>query len=388
MIKSIDSGCHWSRKACCVWACLCSSLVTILVWLGVSIEAGFELTTLPGQVRNDCEDGLDPGNVLSVTYLPVCREGNKSAEELDRCGGSCFGSKIVKEVEGFYKQNGFQLVSFPSRAGPAGQAAVDLKAWWIPPAGGDGSRGSSLPPPRVIVQHGTNQNQQKFEDQLAGYLLASAGFGALLPSLRDHGYSGPSPHGLFSWGWDYPCDLLGAWDYARADPDGLLGGELPPGQVGLMGFSMGGFTAVNAFGVEPLVPAVWADSAVFNVKQILFYQLSLFFGSLGLMFLESSWAFAKCRAYRWGVQLDFHEPAKLLPSGPDTKRKVYVVQNLIDVTVPESHARSLMHLVSEYPDKYTLSGSWFTAGPPVLKANCRRSCAPRSLDHPIVLVSR
>ena len=34
------------------------------------------------------------------------------------------------------------------------------------------------------------------------------------------------------------------------DPDGLLGGSVPPSSVGLMGFSMGGFIASTAFGME------------------------------------------------------------------------------------------------------------------------------------------
>ena len=60
---------------------------------------------------------------------------------------------------------------------------------------------------------------------------------------------------------DYHLDLLGAWDYAVADPDGLLGGELEEDQVGIMGFSKGGYGAAIAMGLEPRISACWIDSA-------------------------------------------------------------------------------------------------------------------------------
>lgn len=50
-----------------------------------------------------------------------------------------------------------------------------------------------------------------------------------------------SPGGRSEWGNAYPYDLLGAWDFARAG----AGGDA---QVGLVGLSKGGFTALNAMG--------------------------------------------------------------------------------------------------------------------------------------------
>merc|ERR1712096_165282 len=79
-------------------------------------------------------------------------------------------------------------------------------------------------------------------------------------NLQDHCYSAISTPHTVHWGYDYHYSLLGGWDYAQNDPDGVLGGKLPPGKVGILGISMGGFIVNNAFGAEPLVPAAWVES--------------------------------------------------------------------------------------------------------------------------------
>jgi len=312
------------------------------------------VTELPADRRSDTEAGLNPTNVMRHTWLPGCGKGNKSNEQLDKCGGSCFNSNFISQIESFYASNGFEEVQFNSRPGPAGQGVVQIKAWWIPPAGNHSGTG---PAPRIVVCHGTEQNQNKFEAQIAGFLLAAAGFGVLLPSLRDHGYSGDSSHGLFGWGWDYPYDLLAAWDYAKTDPAGVLGGSLPSAQVGLMGFSMGAFTALNALGAEPEVPALWSDAAVFSVKDILLDKARKVLGFVADLAIEFAWGFANSK-----LEPHYNHPAGLLPQGPDKKRKVYIVQNSDDNTVPTNQQDELISLLKEHPQKYTLSGYWLKPG--------------------------
>jgi len=309
------------------------------------------INTIPAGVREDTEEGVNLTNALRQTWLPNCRKGIKTDAEIDQCGGSCFNSTLITTLESFFLSSNFELVSFNSRAGPEGQDVVQIKAWWIPPASGiDLGTGT---PPRVVVCHGMEQNQNKFEAQLAAYFLASLGFGVLLPSLRDHGLSGESSHGLLGFGWEYPYDLLGAWDYARNDPDGLLGGAIPPDQVGLMGFSMGGFTTMNAFGVEHEVPAVWTDAAMFSVKNMLLKGMREQVGPLADLSIEFAWAFANSE-----VELHHNNPADLLPTGPDTQRKVYLAQNPYDNAVPMSEAENYIDVLMEHPEKYEVS-AWF-----------------------------
>mmetsp|Transcript_149266 Transcript_149266/g.388237 ORF Transcript_149266/g.388237 Transcript_149266/m.388237 type:complete len:431 (+) Transcript_149266:61-1353(+) len=341
----------WLICGCSTCVCVLGVLI-LIVAIVVGNMGGNGITELPSETRVDTQEGVDPTNAMRITWLPGCGEGNKTDEEIDACGGSCFNSSFISQIESFYASNGFRMVNFSSRAGPEGQDVVQIQAWWIPPAPGINLGAGT--PPRVVVSHGTNQNQNKFETQIAGFLLASAGFGVLLPSLRDHGYSGSSSHGLFSWGWDYPYDILGAWDYAKEDPHGILGG--PTDQVGVMGFSMGGFTAMNAFGMEPAIPAVWADAPVFSVKDILLQEMRAQGGPLGDLGIEFAWRFANSE-----VELHYNHPAGVLPNGPDVNRKVYIVQNSEDETVPTSQQDKLIELLEAYPQKYTLSGYWLTS---------------------------
>lgn len=322
--------------------------------LAVGSMAGSAITALPDDTRADCTNSTNPGNAMRTTWLPNlgnCEVGPKTDAQLDACG-DCFSSAFVSQIESFHSQVGWTSVSFASRSGSEGQETMTIRGWYLPPAPGFNPSGSSAP--RVVVQHGWGQNQNKFETQVASFLLSSAGFGVLLLSLRDHGYSGDTEDGIFSWGWAFPYDTLAAWDYAKDDPDGLLGGALPANKVGVMGFSAGGFLAVTSFGVERQIPGVWADAAVYSVKDILQLELAKAVNFLSFLFIDMAWAFANSRA-----DVHFMSPANSLPGGPNTRRKVYVVQNLDDTTVPESQSDALINLIAEYPEQYTLGGSWF-----------------------------
>lgn len=184
----------------------------------------------------------------------------KTDAEMDECGRGCYSLEMVKHWQALTKRLPWKNVTFTSRPGPDGQATVPkLAAWWLP---GDTSNPLA---PRVIAMPGKGCNNNHCGGQAMCYLLRSMGFSCLLPSPRDTGYSGQSDHpGMDTWGWDLPFDLLGAWDYAVNDPDGLLGGALPPDQVGIMGFSKGAWTASIAFGLDENIPAAWLDSGPFT----------------------------------------------------------------------------------------------------------------------------
>merc|ERR1712176_1686176 len=96
------------------WICGCSIGVGVLgaLILIVAIvvgQMGAEgITTLPSEIRVDTEAGLDPTNLIRYTWLPGCREGNKTDEEIDKCGGSCFNSSFISQIESFYKSINFK----------------------------------------------------------------------------------------------------------------------------------------------------------------------------------------------------------------------------------------------------------------------------------------
>lgn len=66
----------------------------------------------------------------------------------------------------------------------------------------------------------------------------------------------------------YVYDVLGAWDFVVADPDGKLGGPRSSDLVGVMGFSKGAFVSTTAFGMEGRIPGAWADGGPFTPEAV------------------------------------------------------------------------------------------------------------------------
>merc|ERR1719436_407709 len=54
----------------------------------------------------------------------------------------------------------------------------------------------------------------------------------------------------------------------------MLGGNVSPDQVGIMGLSMGGFTVLDAFGLESRVQAAWVDGAPSEPRHVFWYGLT------------------------------------------------------------------------------------------------------------------
>lgn len=328
----------------CFFGCLCVlAVLAILAILGLSYKLADELTQLSPSVDEGCAANVTPDNAIAFNGLPGCTPGNKTDVDFDICGSTCFNHELIRHIESFYVENTWKLVSFKSRVVKTGQETVDLKAWYIPPS--EKAKGIGLAP-RVVVQHGTHQNANDFEAQVAAFMLASAGFGVIVPSLRDHCLSKSSGHKSMSWGWDYPLDTLGAWDFARDDPTGEMGGPLPADQVGILGFSMGGYLAMSAFGTDQRIPAVWADAPVYSVHDML--EHSLPFPWLSPVVTPIAWYFAGLKA----GQLSYFNPKESLPSGDDKGRKVMIHYNPRDTTIPESQPKKYVDLLKQYPVKY------------------------------------
>lgn len=256
--KKIDTS---IKKTCC---CICSGCTTVFIIKACLLMwVGYHLTS-----KADNEDSWHKGSITPPEFPRMmgcgsCMPGNKTDEQIKKCVSPCFHLDYVLEWENFAKTHPWKLVYFPSRKGPQGEPPVNISAWWLP---GDTSR---LPPgaisPRIVVVHGLASNNNHCGVQATCYLLRTMGFSCLTPSVRDYGLSGQSTHpSWISWGYDYQMDVLGAWDYAVQDPDGVLGGALSESQVGIQGFSRGALDVANAFALEDRIPAAWVDSAPYT----------------------------------------------------------------------------------------------------------------------------
>jgi len=148
----------------------------------------------------------------------------------------------LEEPEGA-RALGIRDVSFPSRAGD-----VTLKGWFLP--GSDSTRA-------IVFAHGYGDNRS--EPDVPAWPIAcalhDAGFGVLMFDFRA---SGESEGDLVTIGDREQWDLLGAAD--------ALGSDV---RLGVLGWSMGGATALASLSRGAPWKAVVADSAFADLRPYL-----------------------------------------------------------------------------------------------------------------------
>lgn len=363
--KGSESSSSTCNKKCCLQTCcgcLCcwSCLFLLFLFIGLPAIVGYITTQrhnkwaesfyadCPGypETTTLCTSGKLLTPTIATRYLTWggCKAGYKTDAQLQQCSTPCLTPSTIRTVDDFNMNHQSTLVSFSSRAHPTAPT-VTLKAWWLPSGKANA--------PRIVLQHGNNANANSRYPFFAAYLLRSMGFDVLIPNLRNHGLSDTSVPYKTTWVYEYPYDLLGAWDFAVKDPNNLIGGATTADKVGIMGFSMGGMIVNSAFGIEPQVPAAWSDGAVYDLGLETGFQLHGYLGrALGdLIGHMSLWWM-----HKWtGVDVLAYEPSKVLPTGPDTQRPVAVVTSIEDDFVPYAQTEMYLNLFRSYPTKYSLT---------------------------------
>ncbi len=196
--------------------------------------------------------------ILVVAVIAIAGYGAASVyvyDQLSKVGTGCQGGESNEPtafvVDGLdtspYLMPAPQTVTFPSRGDPA----ITIDGWWLPAAATD--------VPTVVVVHGLGGCKRSGTNLLAAGMLHRAGMAVLLIDMRDHGDS-TWEDGRFAGGTDEYHDVLGAFDWLRSQ-------GVPAARIGLLGFSLGAATVVIAFGEEPAIAAVWADSSYGDVRE-------------------------------------------------------------------------------------------------------------------------
>ena len=111
----------------------------------------------------------------------------------------------------------------------------------------------------VILIHGLNRNRTGDNALELARRLFDRGFNVLLFDIRGHGESDGD---RLSAGYFEKWDVLGAYDF-------LVQRGASPGKVGLLGWSLGGATALLAAAEEPALKAVVADSSFADVHDLI-----------------------------------------------------------------------------------------------------------------------
>ncbi len=153
----------------------------------------------------------------------------------------------------------YETVSFQSLDG------LRLKGWLIP-----SNQSRSL----IIVCHGHGAN--KGDVLFAAEFLRKSGYSVLLFDFRAHG---ESEGGFATLGWLEPNDLKGAIEYAK--------NRINPDNIGVIGFSMGGTTAITTAGQTSEIRAVIADSAFADRSKLIIKAVNTpLFGYLTVLLAE------------------------------------------------------------------------------------------------------
>ncbi len=209
----------------------------------------------------------------------------------------------------------FTEAAFPARDG------TPLHGYWIPPPDTTASAG---PAPAIIICSGYNGSLDA--DVPHAPALHRAGFGVLLFDFRGHGRSGGD---CVSLGYHERGDVLGAVDW-------LVAQDVT--RVGLLGFSMGGATAISAAPDHPAVAAVVADGAYAEVKTVIAGGLRERYKTGALTSLLT-WGILQAAGWRVGADLPRAEPlrhvARLAP------RALLLIHGANDTYVPLDSVRRL-----------------------------------------------
>lgn len=344
------------------WVCIGICGSAWFLWLGLvqwtTNETITSLVTIQNaSVMEFCGPNLTWANLVENSWWPGCGF-TRHDTDWSTCGTPCMDADFMHEMIEFNRRQPATLVSYKSRQAPNVPLQVTLRGWWLPSP----QTASAQPNPRIVLQHGTFSNSNKYRTQMAAYMLRAMGFDVLVNNFRDHCYSDDTGHNVVSWGHAYPHDLLGAWDYARRDPHGILGGAVGPGQVGIMGFSMGGFTTLNVFGLDGAVPGVWVDGPPLSPKSAWMYGFRQRFDSMNIGWLADVvagpvWSNVEQHTSLYSIDISENTPSRVLPAGPNTRRPIFCAANINDQTVPFADHLELIRLLEQYPEKYYIEGT-------------------------------
>lgn len=196
---------------------------------------------------------------------------------------------------------------------------VDLAAWHLSVPGSDAA---------VILVHGHEASRtwefgQRFPE-LAATLQAN-GYHVLMLDLRGHGASGGE---RFTFGLRERLDVIAAVDYLAAQ-------GVPAGQVGVLGVSMGGATAIGAAADDPRIGALWSDSSYADINPVLASRWPSASG-LPMIFLHGT---LLAHRLRYGLDLADARPVRDLPRV--APRPTVLVHGTADTNVAYEHALEL-----------------------------------------------
>lgn len=206
----------------------------------------------------------------------------------------------------------YRTIRFPSRIDH-----LQLSGWLIP---------ASSPSDKIVIQaHGYRQNRATDKPALPmAQALHRAGYSVLMFDFRGEGHS--PGHGV-TVGLLEQRDLLGAVDYARS---------LHYRHIGVIGYSMGASTALEAASADPSIDATVADSPFANLYSYLQRHMELWSHL-------PNWPFTP--EVLWEMRIFHHLDARKVDPERDLanigQHPILLIAGTADTTVPASNSEAL-----------------------------------------------
>jgi dipeptidyl aminopeptidase/acylaminoacyl peptidase len=197
---------------------------------------------------------------------------------------------------------------------------VRLKGWYVPYPGARAG---------IVVCHGYRANRQDMISLLP--FLHRAGFAVLTFDFRA---MGESEGRTCSFGRSEKGDVRAAVRFLRHRGIG-------PGQVGVLGLSMGGSTAILAAAEDPDIGAVVADSS--------FARLDLMVRQRFLQLGRAAMPFAGCTQW-WAERMVGFPASSVSPVGVVRRlapRPLLLIHGEADTYTPAAHSRALYAAAGE-----------------------------------------
>ncbi|MEZ4662545.1 MAG: prolyl oligopeptidase family serine peptidase [Caldilineaceae bacterium] len=204
--------------------------LVLLLLVALYFYVGYRVYTQLGDVRHSCEQhfGNRPDHFTNVSMWP----------EMDWPS---------------YFMDPYETVSFPSR-----NPGLELSGWFV--AGKPGA-------PAVILVDGLGGCKYAQAVLVPAGMLWRHGFSVLLLDLHETGDS-QVDDGYSTVGADEYLDIEGAWDWLIAEKG------FTPERIGVSGNSLGGATALYAFADEPRMAALFLNSPIANLPQVIREELA------------------------------------------------------------------------------------------------------------------
>lgn len=208
----------------------------------------------------------------------------------------------------------FDEVRFPARGGD-----VEIAGWFIPSAA---SRKA------VVLVHGKDGNRAgEFQGRFVDFAAAlhERGLAVLMIDMRGHGRSGDA---RLSFGIDERRDVEGAVDWLERQ-------GFRPGEVGVLGVSMGAAASIGAAAEDADIGALVADCSYAAIYPIIQREWRAASG-LPDLFLPSTRLLVRLLV---GADIGSARPVEEI--GRIAPRPVLIIHGAADQYIPPDHARQL-----------------------------------------------